>query len=331
MRKWIVVLLLLLLFAPFTCLANAEEPKKEEPGTISGQVVNEAGSPLAGGVVSFFNAEKGVAPLIAGVHKIPDIVGRMSPDGRFSVKLKPGSYYMGALVITESGRGPGPPKAGEKFYYARDDKGDLRVITIGPGEEKSFDQVVVALPDTFPAAKNLVTIQGRLLKDDGSPFVGGVVIVKTDMSNQRPDFVSPRTDESGRYEIRLPADIPYFLLGRERSVGRPVPGSYIGTYGSKTRISLGGALPIGMRPATPASAMPKVEGVDLGPGKDLPRTVMGKPGQTLTGIDITMFGMPVPGEQREKLQGTLGFSETIQETGKEQKQTAPEPVSTAPQ
>jgi hypothetical protein len=234
-------------------------------------------------------------------------------------------YFMGAMVITDSGRGPGPPKAGEDFYYARDDKGDLRKIAIELGEEKNFGQVMVALPDTFPAAKNLFTIQGRLIKDDGNPFAGGVVIVKTDINSQRPDFVSPRTDENGRYEIKLPADTPYFLLGRERSVGRPVPGSYIGTYGSKTPISLGGALPIGMRPARPTSGMPAVEGVDLGPGKDLPKTIMGKPGQTLTGIDITMFGMPVPGEQREKLQGTLGFSETIQGTGKEQKQTAPEP------
>jgi len=248
--------------------------------------------------VSFFNTEKGVAPLIAGTHRIPDMVGRMTPDGRFSIKLKPGSYYMGALIFSDPGRGPGPPMEGEKFYYAPDNKGNLREIVIGPGQEKSLDQIVVALPDTFPAAKNLVTIQGRLLRDDGSPLVGGVVLVKTNMNNQRPDFVSPRTDENGIYTIKLPADTPYFLLGRERSVGHPVPGSYVGTYGSKTPISLGGALPIGnVRPAQPASGMPTVEGIDLGPGKDLPKTVMGKPGQTLTGVEITMFKMPVTDEQ----------------------------------
>ena len=121
MKKWIIVLFVLSLFAPLTCLANGEEAKKEGPGTAFGQVVDEDGSPLPGGVVSFFNAEKGVAPLIADVHRIPDIVGRMHPDGRFNVKLKPGSYYMGALIITGPGRGPGPPKKGEKFYYARND------------------------------------------------------------------------------------------------------------------------------------------------------------------------------------------------------------------
>ena len=327
MKKWIIVLFVLSLFAPLTCLANGEEAKKEGPGTAFGQVVDEDGSPLPGGVVSFFNAKKGVAPLIADVHRIPDIVGRMYPDGRFNVKLRPGSYYMGALVITNPGRGPGPPRPGEKFYYARNDQGNLREIAIGPDEAISLDRVVVALPDTFSAAKNLVTIQGRLLKDDGTPFAGGVVLVKTDMNKQRPDFVSPRTDENGRFEIKLPADIPYFLVGRERSVGRPVPGSYVGTYGSIRPISSGGALPTGnLRQGQPASGMPAVGGVDIGPGKDLPKTVIGKPGQSFTGVDIMMFKMPVPGELREKLQGTLGFSQKIQGTGEEEKQTASSPA-----
>jgi hypothetical protein len=329
MKKWIIVLFVLSLFAPLTFLANGEEAKKAGPGIASGQVVDEGGSPLPGGVVSFFNAEKGVAPLIAGMHRIPDIVGRMGPEGRFSLKLKPGSYYMGALIITDPGRGPGPPRAGEKFYYARDDKGDLREIAIGTGEEKDFGQVVVAPPDTFPAAKNLVTVQGRLLMDkEGIPFAGGVVLVKTNMNKQRPDFVSPRTDEAGRYEIKLPADTPYFLLGRERAVGRPAPGTYVGTYGSNKPISLGGVLPIGSaRPALPTSGMPTAQGLELGPGKGLPKTVMGNSGQTLTGIDIKMFKIPVPSEQREKLQGTLGFGVNKQGKDKEQKKTGQEPAN----
>jgi hypothetical protein len=328
MKKWIIVLLLLLLFAPFTCLADGEEAKKKGPGIASGQVFDEAGSPLPGGVVSFFNAENAVAPLISDVHRIPDIVGRMHPDGRFNVKLNPGSYYMGALVITGPGRGPGPPKKGENFYYARDDQGDLREIAIGTGEDKDFGQIVMALPDTFTAAKNLVTIQGRLLKDDGTPFAGGVVLVKRNLNKQRPDFVSSRTDEAGRYEIKLPADTPYFLVGRERSVGRATPGTYVGTYGSNKPISLGGVLPIGtVRPALPTSGMPAVEGVDIGPGNDFPKTVMGKPGQSFTGMDIMMFKIPVPLEQREKMQGTLGFGLNKQGKDKEQKKPGQEPAN----
>ena len=176
--------------------------------------------------------------------------------------------------------------------------------------------------------KSLVIIEGRLLLEDGNPYKGGVVLVKTDMNKPRPDFVSERTGEDGKFKLQLPPDTPYFIVGRERSVGRPVPGTYIGTYGSKSAISQGGALPLGnVRPAQPASGMPQPEGVDLGPGDNLPKIVMGKSGETLTGIDITMFKMPAPEAQREKLQGTLGFSkQTGQESGAEGKKAESEPV-----
>ena len=41
MKKWIIVLFVLSLFAPLTCLAKGEEAKKEGPGTAFGQVVDE--------------------------------------------------------------------------------------------------------------------------------------------------------------------------------------------------------------------------------------------------------------------------------------------------
>jgi hypothetical protein len=70
---------------------------------------------------------------------------------------------------------------------------------------------------------------------------------------------------------------------------------------------------------------PQVEGINLGPSEDPPKTVMGKPGQTLTGVDIIMFRTPVPEEIREKLQGTLGFGSKMQGTSEEQKKTGQEP------
>jgi hypothetical protein len=314
MKKWIVLLLFFLLSTPLICQAGVPGYLKERMGTLTGQVVTKDGKPVPDGVVSFFNTSKGVPPLIANMHRIPEMVGRMGPDGKFSVKLLPGSYYMGALIFTDPGRGPGPPREGETFYFARDDKGNLRELTIGTKEIKDAGQVIGALPDTFPVAKNIVTIEGRLLVEDGKPFAGGTVLVKTDMNKARPDFVSARTSEDGKFSLKLPPDTQYYLMGRERTVGRPVPGTYIGTYGSTTAISEGGALPIGgVKPAQPASGMPQVEGVPIGPGENLPVAVMGKAGETLTGYDIMMFKVPVPGEQREKLQGTLGFGDQFKE------------------
>lgn len=310
MRKLSCILFFLLLASPLLCHAGVPGFMKERMGTLSGQVVTDDSQPVPGGVVSFFNTAKGIPPLIANMHRIPDIVGRMGTDGRFSVKLLPGSYYMGALVITDPGRGPGPPREGEKFYFARDEKGELRTFSLGTKEVKDVGQIVGALPDTFPVVRNLVTIEGQLLKDDGTPFAGGVVLVKLDMKSQRPDFVSQRTGEDGKYRIQLPSDTTYYLLGRERAVGRPVPGSYMGTYGSKSAINAGGALPIGdVRPAQPSSGMPALPGFSEMKENEALKPLIGKGGELLKGIDIIMFKMPVPGEQREKLQGTLGFGE----------------------
>lgn len=329
MKKWFCILLFLVFIAPLTCPANGIPGfVKERMGTLSGQLVNEGGESLPGGVVSFFNTQKGIPPLIGNMHRIPDMVGRMDSAGKFSIKLLPGSYYLGALIITDPGRGPGPPQQGDTFYFARDDQDNLREFTLAVKEEKDVGQVVGALPESFPVVVNLLTVQGRLLKEDGTPFIGGVVLVKTDMNNQRPDFVSQRTGENGEYLLKLPPDIAYYLLGRERAVGRPAPGSYLGTYGSASAINAGGALPItNVRPAQPGSGMPNQPELKQTEKNDQPKSVTGKTGETLTGVDIMMFRMPVPEEQREKLQGTLGFGEQAkQEKGAETLQTMPIPA-----
>lgn len=310
MKKFLIMLLIFLLPSPLLCQTGVPGFMKKQMGTMTGQVITEDGQPVPGGVVSFFATDKGIPPLFANMHRIPDMVGRMGPDGKFSVNIMPGSYYLGAMVITDPGRTPGPPKKGDTFYYARDDRGNLLELTLAAQEKKNVGEITGALPDTFPIVKNLVTIEGSLLKEDGTPFAGGVVLIKTDMKKPRPDFVSERTGEDGTFTLKLPPDTAYYLLGRERAVGRPVPGTYVGTYGSDSPISEGGALPIfGARPAQPAAGRPQVEGAPEDPGKNLPVTVSGKAGETLTGINIKMFKLPVPGEQREKLQGTLGFGD----------------------
>jgi hypothetical protein len=324
MKKRVLMLVLIFLGIPLVCHAiNGGMPEsiKAKMATLSGQVVNEAGVPLTGGVVSFFNTNQGVPPMIVRMHRIPDMVGRMRPDGTFKIKLLPSSYYIGAMIVTDKKRGPGPPQEGDTFYFIRDDKGNLREFTVEAKEEKDVGRIIGAKIDTFPMAKNLMSIEGRLvMEDDGTPFVGGVVLVKTDMRKPRPDFVSPRTGKDGSFKLNLPAGTPYYLVARERVVGRPVPGTYVGTYGSEAPISSGGSLPIGnVQPARPASGMPEVAGLELGPSDKPPETITGKAGDTITGIEIKMFKVPLPGAQREQLQGTLGFSEQLQkgETGEE--------------
>jgi len=119
MKKWFFILLFVLLASPLVCQAGVPGFMKKRMGTLSGQVMTDDGQPVPGGIVSFFDAENGIPPLIADMHRIPDMIGRMGSDGRFSVKLLPGSYYMGALIISDPGRGPGPPKKERHFILPR--------------------------------------------------------------------------------------------------------------------------------------------------------------------------------------------------------------------
>ena len=69
-------------------------------------------------------------------------------------------------------------------------------------------------------------------------------------------------------------------------------------------------MPIGSaQPAKPGSGMPNLPGFSQMEENQQPKALTGSAGQVIDGIDIMMFKMPVPGEQRDKLQGTLGFGE----------------------
>ena len=99
-------------------------------------------------------------PMMGKTHRIPDMVGRIGPDGKFNTKLLAGNYYMGVLVITDPGRGPGPPRPGETFYFIRDDKGSLKNVSVADEEIKDLGQITGAKAETFAAYKNIVPVPG---------------------------------------------------------------------------------------------------------------------------------------------------------------------------
>lgn len=305
MKKWIFFVLIAQLVQPAFVHAAKGGIMQKMFGTLSGQVVNEAGLPLEGGVVAFFNTSKGFPPMIDQMHRVPDKLDRMGPDGEFKTKIQPGTYYMGAMVLKDPKRRPGPPREGEIFYFIRDEKGDLREFRVLPKEINEVGKIVGALPGTFTGSGGLFTVKGRLLLEGKRPFKGGVVLVKTDMNKIKPDFISARTDEEGRYSLQLPQGKKYYLVGREIAVGRPKSGTYVGTYGSTSPIGQGGALPVaGFGPQQPGDGRPQPEGAV--PKDGFYKMVTGQAGDVITGMDIMLFKVPVPSEQRKKIQDSLG-------------------------
>lgn len=313
MKKWIIALLLFFFAAPLVCRAELPGPRQDLLGTLSGQVVIDNDiSFTQGGTISFFNTARGIPPMATSMHPIPEMAGEIDPDGRFNINLMPGSYYIGVQIRTAP-RGPGAANMEKTSYFARDDKGNLREVTIEAKEMKDIGQVIGALPDTFPVPKNFVIIEGRLVKEDGTPFANGVVLVRTEIQS-RPDFVSENTGNDGKFRLQLPADTPYYLLARGRPADRSVPESYRGAYGMTAAIGKGGASPIGkVRPATPDSGMPQDEMSKPEPGKDVPKPIAGKPGERITGIEIMMFKVSRQGKQNNKLKGPPGIREQKQQ------------------
>ena len=78
MRRLFFIVFFLFLCVPVASHAELPGFQKDRMGTISGQLNDSSGKPLKGpGMVSFFNAEKGIPPLISRVHRVPDMLGKL--------------------------------------------------------------------------------------------------------------------------------------------------------------------------------------------------------------------------------------------------------------
>ncbi len=306
MRNLLVALMMVII--PATCLAGQPTYLKKRMGTLTGQIMLEENKPMAGGIVSFFNEETGTPPQLHGSIRVPDAVARVESDGRFNARLLPGAYYIGALHVTEPGRGPGPPKPGEKFYFAVDDKKAPRTFTIKTREVLDIGQITALPPEEITDKRMYLTLEGAIVGPDGKPFPNAVVLVKKDPSSMRPEYVSQRLGEDGRFKLMIPGGT-YYLMARQVEgssiMGQPTPGSYVGTYGvEKAPVDgipgssgpAGGIIPpVGTGPQRavgPATGISAAAGVDV---KDA-KPIIGKAGEVVSGLTIKVFPISRPGE-----------------------------------
>jgi len=236
-----------------------------------------------GGVVSFFLKRQGPLPDQGTSRRIPDRISRMNPDGSFSAKLLAGVYYMGAMQWYK-GRGPGPPGEGEKFIFIRDDSGKLKTFIVTAGKDIDIGDVTGSAPADFVELTDSFIIRGVVTDEHSKPFAGALVLLKYNMNSPRPVYVSKVTSEDGKYEFSVPAGTYYVIARQQLSrIGRPKPGSYLGTYGETEEKPIGGQ--------AFASSMAKA--------------VTGKQGDIHENINIMMFILPDPEERRQEIQDAV--------------------------
>lgn len=296
MKKLIVVVMgLLLMLAGAAHAAAPAAAGKSGQGTVEGVFLVPGGAVLAHGIVSFFNKANGPPSEVSDLRRVPDMVTRTDGAGKFRAQLPAGSYYLGALE-REVGKGPGPPQAGEKYFFALQDGDNFRLFAVQAGKELAAGQVAGVVPTKVKALKKAMTISGTVRDEEGKPFANGWVTVKKDLDSPRPQYISVKTAADGRYEMKIPPG-RYYVMVRDSMEGkRPLPGTYLGIYGKKSSF----------QPAAPFNIAGKLSNQPPGGGFKNNRAeavaVSGKAGQERAGIDVTMFKIPVPEEVRKKFE-----------------------------
>lgn len=208
-------------------------------GRLSGAWIPPAIGPVSGGLIYAFNANSGPPPQRDRPLRSPDAVSVTDNEGKFSLELPQGAYYLSTRKQF-NGDAPGPPQDGDLYGLIRDQKGKLILYTVKSGMTTDIGilrQATVYRERTIKLTKGMTAIAGSVKAIDGSPLADAVVLVYSNPQTQRkPDFVSHKTGKDGKYIVKVNREGLYFVTAREanNSGGRPKTGDLIGVYGGET-------------------------------------------------------------------------------------------------
>lgn len=288
--------LLLILLGVATSQADVPGFMKERMGTLKGTVYVKD-KVYANAIVAFFDKNNGPPPVVGSARRVPDAIDRSNDQGAFSIKLLPGTYYMGTL-FREVSKGMGPPRPGEEYFFIESEPGKLREFTVETKKASDIGRVNGMPPGAFQELKNFITINGKVTGEDGKPLAGAQITLKDNMESPRPRYISEGTAADGTFSIKVPPG-KYYVVARESvQGGKPTIGSSIGSYG-KTAPLGDAALPPNVGSQSGASTAAR--GLQ-GSGEGQAIAVEGKEGAVIDNINIQMFKIPNPSETRQKFE-----------------------------
>lgn len=217
-------------------LASVVFAAERKAGTIKGKLAQVDGTPLSGGLVFFFNQTSGAPPAPESYWRVPDEIAELDQNGTFSTELLEGNYYVGAIK-RPTGRDVGPPNPDDLFLVSREPTGKHRLYPVKPGMVQDIGTVAEAVPYKNVVPKpGMTAIEGQVLGSDGKPVKGVFIFAfLTPAMVGRPLFVSEKTNEAGRFLLRVSEGGKYYLKVKELyGGGPPRKGSVIGGYGDDT-------------------------------------------------------------------------------------------------
>lgn len=298
MKKFPLLMFCLILLCALSSpgLAEVSEVVSSRLGSVGGRVFVE-GNPQALAMVAFFQEKNG--PPLEGGGRVPEFLSRTDAEGSFKANLPSGRYYVGILK-RPSGAPSGPPRPGEKLYFAVDTKGQLLFLTVRGKMYLDAGRIIGSSSPVFVDRTSYFKIEGVVRDEHGSPVANVAVLGKSRLNIPRPEFISARTKSDGRYSLKLPAGRPFYLVARlDISNTRPQPGTKVGTYGihSKTGLATLTLFSVGSPPP----------GVLADDTESRAQTVSGRPAEVRSGVDIFMYEVPDPEKVKKSIQSDINF------------------------
>ncbi len=231
----------------FSCAARAADlpvagTATLKTGTVTGQILTTDGTPLAGGIVHFFSDATGPPPSQDKYWRVPDFMQTLDNDGKFTVALPEGKYYLGAIKRA-SGKTVGPPREGDLFYINADLNGLPMAFGVTGAAQVDLGRMARAVPfksSLVNYGKGITAIEGTVLTMEGNPVENAFVFAFASSATiGRPLFASDPTGKDGRFILRVSDGGNYFL--RARSIyggGPPVAGEFVGDFGEKEPVAV---------------------------------------------------------------------------------------------
>jgi hypothetical protein len=163
----------------------------------------------------------------------------LDANGKFSIELPAGKYYIGVIKRTSGQQHIGPPEQGDYFLGGQTAQGkQILTYLVKSGEKTDLGVFPGAVPfkrATIQYGQGITSIEGLVLFPDGKPVEGALVFAYlTPNMVGRPTFVSDKTGKDGKYVLRVSAGGTYYLKVRDLyGGGPPATGSVIGAYGQE--------------------------------------------------------------------------------------------------
>jgi hypothetical protein len=198
-------------------------------------------TPMPHGVVLLYDGRTGPPPALGRYWRVPDLITPLGPEGRFSLEVTEGTYYLQVAQKNPGGE-IGPAVENEYLYFHGDGDGNALPLNMGNSGRIDLGRLKAFLwsPDMVKRDKGITSVEGVVVDTDGKPVERAVVLAYYNPEgNGRPIFVSDRTDKKGRYQLRTNDGGTFHL--KVRSVvggGKPAEGEYLNTTKEFTPVAV---------------------------------------------------------------------------------------------